>query len=125
MNARTAGAFVLLASTFVAHSQDEYPVFDEPHLRSGRDVWLETCAACHTTDIAGAPQVTDEMAWAPRLKQDKAALYAHALQGLHGPSGTEMPPRGGNASLSDDQVKAAVDYMVALVTKLSGETHDP
>jgi cytochrome c5 len=55
------------------------------------------------------------------LQQDKEILYEHALRGFHGENGTEMPPRGGNAALSDDEVRAAVDYMVALVSSLSGE----
>lgn len=118
-------AAVLATCALAAHGQEEYPTFDEPHLRSGRDVWLGTCAACHTSDIAGAPQVTDAAAWAPRLRQNKNVLYQHALEGLHGEMGTEMPPRGGNSELSDEQVKSAVDYMVALVTKLSGDQHDP
>ncbi len=38
-------------------------------------------------------------------------LYTHALDGFTGPAGM-MPPRGGNTALTDDEVKAAVDYMV-------------
>lgn len=112
-------AAAILAS--VAWADEEYPQFDAPTLRLGREVWIETCLACHTTDIAGAPEVTDAAAWAPRIEQGKEVLYRHALEGFHGPAGTEMPPRGGNSALSDDQVKAAVDYMVALVESLSGE----
>jgi cytochrome c5 len=115
-----AAAFIALLSSG-AHAQDEYPTFDEPMLRLGREVWVETCLACHTTDIAGAPQVTDAAAWAPRLEQSKDVLYEHALNGFHGEQGTEMPARGGNPALNDDQVRAAVDYMVALVSNLSGE----
>lgn len=115
-------AFVLaVCCALLARADDEYPTFDDARLQSGREVWLGTCAACHTSDFAGAPQVTDRDAWAPRLRQSKDALYQHALEGLHGEKGTEMPPRGGNPDLSDEQVKSAVDYMVALVKKLSGE----
>lgn len=120
MNARTALAAIAICSA-CAHAQEDYPAFDEPELRQGREIWLATCAACHTSDLAGAPQVNDRDAWAPRIQQGKAVLYEHALNGLHGAQGTQMPPRGGNSSLSDAQVKAAVDYMVALVMKLSGE----
>lgn len=120
---KTRAAFTLLACccALVARADEEYPTFDDPRLQSGREVWLGTCAACHTSDFAGAPEVTDREAWAPRLQQGMEVLYEHALKGLHGEKGTEMPPRGGNPSLSDEQVKSAVDYMVALVKKLAGE----
>lgn len=114
-------AIAALSLATIALAQDEYPEFDDPTLRLGRGVWVETCLACHTNDFAGAPQVTDAAAWAPRIAQGKEVLYQHALEGLHGSSGTEMPPRGGNPALADEQVKAAVDYMVALVENLSGE----
>lgn len=122
--ARVTGTCAVLVGAILgsaALAQDEYPHFDEPALKLGRAVWVETCIACHTTDIAGAPQVTDAQAWAPRIAQGKDVLYEHALNGFFGAQGTEMPPRGGNSALTDDQVKAAVDYMVALVSTLSGE----
>ena len=56
--------------------------------------------------MAGAPKFGDKAAWAPRLKAGKDALRASAIKGKGA-----MPPKGGNASLSDDAVKAAVDYM--------------
>jgi len=43
-------------------------------------------------------------------------LYTHAIQGHFGPDGALMPARGGNPNLTDEQVKAAVDYMAALAT---------
>ena len=58
--------------------------------------------------------MTDKTAWKPRLAKGKEALYRSALTGLTGPKGTQMPPRGGNAKLTDEQVKAAVDYMMAI-----------
>lgn len=119
--ARALAALMSIAPGAAALAQDEYPAFDEPILKLGREVWIDTCLACHTTDIAGAPQVTDANAWAPRIEQGKDVLYEHALNGFHGEQGTEMPPRGGNSALTDDQVRAAVDYMVALVSNLSGE----
>lgn len=78
----------------------------------GRAVWLGTCQLCHAEPATGAPQLGDAAAWAPRVAQGKAELYRHALEGFMGPLGDEMPPRGANADLSDDDVKAAVDYMV-------------
>jgi cytochrome c5 len=89
------------------------PQFDDPHLAAGRDVWIGTCKGCHDIGVAGAPKLGDAAAWAPRIANGTQTLYAHALQGYFGPGGTMMPPRGGNDRLSDANVIAAVDYMIA------------
>jgi cytochrome c5 len=52
--------------------------------------------------------------WAPRIAQGKDVLYKHAIEGFTGEKGV-MPPKGANPSLSDDDVKAAVDYMQAKI----------
>jgi cytochrome c5 len=93
----------------------KFPEFPDPRMKQGRTIWLGTCEACHANDVAGAPLVTSKAAWAPRIVKGRDALYKSALGGLTGPKGTQMPPRGGNDKLTDDQVKAAVDYMVAIV----------
>jgi len=80
---------------------------------TGEEIWKGTCAACHTEPLSGAPLVTDKAAWAARLSKGKAALYRSALAGFSGPKGTGMPARGGNPSLTDEEVRAAVDYMVS------------
>jgi cytochrome c5 len=76
----------------------------------GKKVFDTTCSACHTPGVAGAPKFGDKAAWAPRLKQGMDALYASAIKGKGA-----MPAKGGNASLPDADVKAAVDYMAAAV----------
>ncbi len=76
--------------------------------RSGKAVYDTACMACHMTGAAGAPKYGDKAAWAPRLKAGMDALYGSSLKGKGA-----MPPKGGNASLPDAEVKAAVDYMVA------------
>ena len=76
----------------------------------GKSVYDSACTACHTAGVAGAPKSGDKAAWAPRLKTGAAALYTSALKGKNA-----MPPKGGNLSLSDADVKAAVDYMVGSV----------
>jgi cytochrome c5 len=78
----------------------------------GKATFTTTCSVCHGTGIAGAPKFGDKAAWAPRIAQGTATLYQHALNGFQGKTGV-MPPKGGNTSLSDDAVKAAVDYMVS------------
>ena len=79
-----------------------------PGKADGKATFDGTCTVCHSTGVAGAPKFGDKAAWAPRLAQGKATLYDHALHGKGA-----MPPKGGNASLSDEAVKAAVDYMAA------------
>ncbi len=79
---------------------------------AGEKTFKMACFACHGTGAAGAPKFGDKAAWGPRIKKGKATLYQHALHGFKGKSGT-MPAKGGRTDLSDADVKAAVDYMVA------------
>ena len=72
----------------------------------GQKVYEANCKACHGGAIPGAPGVGKNDEWAPRIKQGKETLYKHALEGFN-----SMPAKGGNTSLSDDEVKAAVNYM--------------
>jgi len=72
----------------------------------GKTVYEANCTACHAAGIAGAPKAGDKAAWAPRLKTGMDALYATSLKGKGA-----MPPKGGNLSLADADVKAAVDYL--------------
>ncbi len=79
---------------------------------AGESVYKKTCALCHAAGVAGAPKPGDKAEWAARIAQGDETLYKHAIEGFTGEKGM-MPPRGGGSSLSDDEVKAAVDYMVA------------
>ena len=78
----------------------------------GEDIYKQTCFACHAAGVAGAPKLGDKAAWGPRIAQGNDILYTHSIKGFQGKAGM-MPPKGGNMSLSDADVKAAVDYMVA------------
>ena len=69
-------------------------------------IYTSTCAACHGTGAAGAPKLGDEGAWADRIAQGLDSLVESALNGKGA-----MPPRGGNASLSDDAVRHTVAYI--------------
>ena len=75
---------------------------------NGKQVFDSTCTACHSTGVAGAPKLGDKAAWAPRIKQGMDTLLQSALKGKGA-----MPPKGGNASLSDADVKAAIEFMVS------------
>jgi cytochrome c5 len=77
----------------------------------GKKIYDSACVACHGAGIAGAPKLGDKTAWADRIKQGQNVLYEHAIKGFQGKNGM-MPPKGGSTA-SDDEVKAAVDYMAA------------
>jgi cytochrome c5 len=77
--------------------------------KDGPTVFNTVCGACHNTGAAGAPKVDDKGAWAPRVAQGKEALYKSALGGKNA-----MPARGGT-TLSDAEIKGAVDYILSKV----------
>ena len=81
-------------------------------VRDGAQVFNQSCAACHASGIAGAPKLGDQVQWKPRLAKGTKLLYVSALEGMSSTTGV-MPAKGGNTSLSDTEVKAAVDYIVA------------
>ncbi len=82
--------------------------------RSGDAVYQEACMMCHGMGLAGAPKFGDAAAWADRVGTGVETLYDHAINGFQGAAGV-MPAKGGNASLSDDEVRAAVDHMLESV----------
>jgi cytochrome c5 len=75
---------------------------------AGKKTYETVCFACHGAGVAGAPKFGDKAAWAPRVAQGVNVLHASALKGKGA-----MPAKGGNPALSDADVSAAVDYMVA------------
>ena len=74
----------------------------------GGKIYQTVCSMCHGTGLAGAPKLGDKGAWKPRIGQGRATLHEHAIKGIR-----TMPAKGGNPSLSDAEVSAAVDYMVS------------
>ena len=81
---------------------------------SGKELFEQTCSACHGAGIAGAPKAGDKTAWAPHLAHGLPMLYDHALHGFTGDTGT-MPAKGGRTDVPDPMVEQAVNYMVSLV----------
>ena len=80
--------------------------------RSGEDVYNAACMACHTTGAGGAPLLGDAAGWADRIAKGTDVLYDH---GINGVPGTGMIAKGGCMNCSDDEVKAAVDFILASV----------
>jgi len=78
---------------------------------SGEEIYEETCSMCHAEGMAESPIFGDKDAWAPRIAKGMDTLVQHAIEGFEGEDGM-MPERGGDDDLSDEEVKAAVEYMV-------------
>lgn len=100
-------------ATQVAAAASAAPAAPAANPEAGKSAYNKTCALCHAAGVAGAPKPGDKADWAPRIAQGKDTLYKHAIEGFNGAKGA-MPARGGNSSMSDDDVKAAVDHMVGL-----------
>ena len=79
---------------------------------SGPQVYNQACLVCHGAGIGGAPVMGDVSQWESRIAQGMDMLNQHAIEGFAGAAGY-MPPKGGRADLSDEEVVAAVEYMVA------------
>jgi cytochrome c5 len=79
-----------------------------PAAAEGKAVYDKTCFACHQQSVAGSPKLGDKEAWAPRIKTGAAAMVQSVIKGKGA-----MPPKAGNPSLSDAEIRAAVDFMVS------------
>ena len=84
----------------------------DPKIALGEKIFTANCKSCHETGKAknDAPQLSEADEWRQRSAGGKQALYKNSIEGVTGYY--VMPPKGGNAALSDDEVKAAVDYIL-------------
>lgn len=80
--------------------------------KQAESTYKSKCVACHGGGIAGAPKLGDKAAWAARVAQGDEVLLQHAIKGFKGDTGY-MPPKGGFMALSDEEISAAVQYMVS------------
>ncbi|HVR80586.1 MAG TPA: c-type cytochrome [Luteimonas sp.] len=78
----------------------------------GSVIFGNLCTGCHTSGAGGAPTL-DKAHWTARIAEGKDTLHKHAIEGYTGPDGFVMPPKGGNPALTDAQVMATVDWMLA------------
>lgn len=74
----------------------------------GEKIVSQVCSACHGAGLMGSPKIGNAGDWGPRIDKGIDTLHDHALNGFN-----MMPARGGNPDLTDEEVKAAVDYMVS------------
>lgn len=88
----------------------EMPAADEQAAK-GEKLFKGTCSMCHQTGAAGAPIIGKKDEWSARIAQGMPMLYDHAIKGFTGKKGL-MPAKGANPAAKDEDVKAAVDYMV-------------
>ncbi|MDB5902201.1 MAG: cytochrome c5 family protein [Betaproteobacteria bacterium] len=79
---------------------------DTPGERTGKQVVEAVCSACHATGALNAPKIGDAGAWGPLIKDGHAHLTEMAIKGVR-----QMPPKGGNPQLTDDEVARAVAFM--------------
>ena len=77
----------------------------------GSVIYGQLCTGCHTSGAGGAPTLT-AAGMGARAAKGKDTLYSNAINGFTGSAGV-MPAKGGNPALSDEQVKATVDWMLA------------
>ena len=75
--------------------------------RSGEQVVKSACQACHGTGVAGAPKIGDKTAWGSRIAHGLKDLLANAMKGTT----KGMPPRGGDSSLTDEELERAIVFM--------------
>lgn len=74
----------------------------------GKAVYGKACVACHATGVANAPKLGDKAAWAPRLGAGVDGLMKSVIGGKGA-----MPPKAGNPSLTDAEIRAAVEYLLS------------
>ncbi|MEQ1775361.1 MAG: c-type cytochrome [Burkholderiales bacterium] len=88
---------IALSATAQAQSQN---------LKSGEQVYKETCSVCHATGLLKAPKFADKKDWGPLIKEPQATLTADGWVGVR-----DMPPKGGKPDLAQEEFARAVAYM--------------
>jgi len=103
----TGRAAAQAATEEAAGSQQQQVAFEGS--TDGEMIYNNVCQACHMSGAAGAPQLVAAQ-WTDRLPQGEDTLVQHAINGI----GT-MPAKGGRSDLTDEQVRASVEYMLAQI----------
>ena len=96
--------------TISAPAEDDVPTTTAGIAGSGESVYQKACVGCHLSGAVGAPKLGDKAAWEERISRGTDALVRSAISGV---PGTAMLARGTCNACSDDEIKAAVVYMVS------------
>ncbi|WP_232048550.1 c-type cytochrome [Legionella adelaidensis] len=85
------------------------PSEGQPTLKRGKQVYVNSCIICHQNGEMGAPRIGNGDNWYMRLKSSGlTGLYRHAIHGFN-----SMPVKGACVTCSDNDLKAAVDYILS------------
>ena len=113
---------IIILFSIAACSPEKLPLSDEvlesqaealaeQKIEEGKKIYESNCAGCHDSGVAGAPTPGDKEAWLERLAPGLVVVKKRSIEGYEGKTGV-MPPKGGNSTLTDDEVKNAVDFMM-------------
>lgn len=98
-----------LAAASVAPVSTPEPVAT---VMTGPQVYNAACIVCHAPPgLAGAPALGDAAVWEARVEKGMDVLSSNAINGFTGSTGT-MPAKGGRVDLSDEEIIAAIEYML-------------
>jgi cytochrome c5 len=92
----------LLVGLSASHAQNTDPAV----IKSGEQIYKQTCVACHSSGVANAPKFGDKKTWMPLIAEGQHVLTAHAWVGVRG-----MPPKGGRSDLTLEEFASATAYM--------------
>ncbi len=101
---------VILAAALAAcgdATDSDRSVADATPEIAGEQTYRRFCLSCHASGAAGAPRTGNAAAWAPRIAQGMDVMLQHTIDGMPG-----MPPRGMCTRCDDDELRAAIAYMV-------------
>lgn len=90
----------------------------EQQLASGKTIYEANCAGCHDAGVAGAPKPGETAVWNERMAQGMNTVVKKSIEGFEGKTGM-MPPKGGNAVLTDEEITNAVTFMIRTPIKPS------
>nr|WP_269468600.1 c-type cytochrome [Alteromonas sp. ASW11-130] len=95
-------------SVYIAGAEAQTAAAGGGGAKSGEDVYNQSCMACHGAGVLGAPKLHVAADWEPRLaERGLDGIWENALNGINA-----MPPRGTCATCSDDEIKAAIEFMI-------------
>ena len=77
---------------------------------TGKEIYNDKCAMCHDAGADKAPRIGVPDDWKARFAKGRDALLRSAIKGV---PGTAMAPKAGFFQLSEAEIAAAVDYLLA------------